>query len=166
MNGSQADETEKLRREALIGVGDSLRDRYGDVLKEDIPNRLTDLFAAERRKNRLSGSTPYRCDAILRGAEITQARMRFAAEALHERGGEPRFPGLTGDEHHLAFTGLCPGPTALPQFLFLPTNQSPRLCPSGLHARGPLARTEKPPGALTDDDRIRRGDALQTCCED
>jgi len=55
---------------------------------------------------------------------------------------------------------------ALPQFLFLPTNQSPRLCPSGLHARGPLARTEKPPGALTDDDRIRRGDALQTCCED
>jgi hypothetical protein len=58
MNGSQADETEKLRREALIGVGDSLRDRYGDVLKEDIPNRLTDLFAAERRKNRLSGSTP------------------------------------------------------------------------------------------------------------
>ena len=44
MNGPQADETEKLRREALIGVGDCLRDRHGDVLKEDIPNRLTDLL--------------------------------------------------------------------------------------------------------------------------
>ena len=58
MNGPQVDEAKKLRREALVRVGDGLRDHYDDVLKEDIPNRLTDLFAAERRKNRLSGSTP------------------------------------------------------------------------------------------------------------
>jgi Anti-sigma factor NepR len=44
MNGLQADEIEKLRREALIKVGNGLRDHYGDVLKEDIPNRLTDLL--------------------------------------------------------------------------------------------------------------------------
>jgi hypothetical protein len=50
MNGPQADETEKLRREALIGVGDGLRDRHGDVLKEDIPNRLTDLLRLKGAK--------------------------------------------------------------------------------------------------------------------
>jgi len=44
MNGSQADDGEKLRREALIAVGDGLRDHYGDVLKEDMPQRLTDLL--------------------------------------------------------------------------------------------------------------------------
>jgi len=44
MNGPQVDEAKKLRREALIRVGDGLRDHYGDVLKEDMPNRLTDLL--------------------------------------------------------------------------------------------------------------------------
>ena len=44
MDGSQADEAEKLRREALVLVGDGLRDLYRDVLKEDIPDRLTDLL--------------------------------------------------------------------------------------------------------------------------
>ena len=44
MNGRQADEAEKLRREALIRVGDGLRDQYGDALKEDIPHRLIDLL--------------------------------------------------------------------------------------------------------------------------
>jgi hypothetical protein len=40
--------------------------------------------------------------------------VRFVAKAFHQRGGEPRFtdPGLTGDEHHLAFTGLGTGPAA------------------------------------------------------
>jgi len=44
MKGSQADKAEKLQREALIAVGNGLRDHYGDVLKEDIPKRLTDLL--------------------------------------------------------------------------------------------------------------------------
>jgi len=44
MNGLQADEAEKLRREALIRVGDSLRDHYGGLLKEDIPDQLTGLL--------------------------------------------------------------------------------------------------------------------------
>ena len=44
MNGLQADEAEKLRRDALIRVGDGLRDHYGDVLKEVISNRLADLL--------------------------------------------------------------------------------------------------------------------------
>jgi len=44
MNGPRADEAEKLRGEALVRVGDGLRGHYGNVLKEDIPNRLTDLL--------------------------------------------------------------------------------------------------------------------------
>jgi hypothetical protein len=44
MNGPQVDEAKKLRREALVRVGDGLRDLYRDVLKEDIPDRLTDLL--------------------------------------------------------------------------------------------------------------------------
>ena len=44
MDGPQADEAEKLRREALVRVGDGLRDLYRDVLKEDIADRLTDLL--------------------------------------------------------------------------------------------------------------------------
>jgi len=44
MNGPKVDEAEKLRRVALIRVGDGLRDRYGNVLNEDIPNRLTELL--------------------------------------------------------------------------------------------------------------------------
>jgi hypothetical protein len=44
MNGPKFDEAEKLRREALIRMGDGLRDHYDDVLKEDMPNRLTGLF--------------------------------------------------------------------------------------------------------------------------
>ena len=44
MNGPQANEAEELRREALIAVGNGLRDHYGDVLNEDIPKRLTDLL--------------------------------------------------------------------------------------------------------------------------
>ena len=44
MNGPQAHDAEKLRREALIAVGNGLRDHYGDVLKDDIPKRLTDLL--------------------------------------------------------------------------------------------------------------------------
>jgi hypothetical protein len=44
MDGPQADEAEELRRAALIAVGNGLRDHYGDVLKEEIPKRLTDLL--------------------------------------------------------------------------------------------------------------------------
>jgi Anti-sigma factor NepR len=44
MNGLEANEAEKLQREALIKVGEGLRDHYGEVLKEVIPNRLTDLL--------------------------------------------------------------------------------------------------------------------------
>ena len=51
---------------------------------------------------------------VLRLAEITQPRVWFGREALHERGGKPGFadPGLTGQQHHLAFAGLgsCPAP--------------------------------------------------------
>jgi hypothetical protein len=44
MKGLQTDEAAKLRREALTHVGNGLGDYYGDVLKEVIPDTLTDLL--------------------------------------------------------------------------------------------------------------------------
>jgi hypothetical protein len=44
MNGLQTDEAVKLRREALMHVGNGLGDYYSDALKEAIPNGLTDLL--------------------------------------------------------------------------------------------------------------------------
>jgi hypothetical protein len=42
MNVEQADEAEELRRVTLKRVGGGLRDYYGDVSKEAIPNRFND----------------------------------------------------------------------------------------------------------------------------
>jgi len=56
MNGPKVDEAERLRREALIRVGDSLRDHYGDVLKEDMPNRLTGLLRRLVAPNEAGGA--------------------------------------------------------------------------------------------------------------
>jgi hypothetical protein len=44
MKGLRTDEAAKLRREALTHVGNGLGDYYGDVLKEVIPDSLTDLL--------------------------------------------------------------------------------------------------------------------------
>ena len=66
MNGPQTRDAEKLRREALIAVGNGLRDRYGGVLKEDIPKRLTDLLRLKGVKISSAMSHAYRRDAIRR----------------------------------------------------------------------------------------------------
>jgi hypothetical protein len=39
-----ANGAEKLRREALMQIGNGLREYYSDVLKEAIPNQLADLL--------------------------------------------------------------------------------------------------------------------------
>jgi hypothetical protein len=46
--------------------------------------------------------------------------MRFGSETFQQLGREPRFtdPGLTGDENHLTFACLCPGPAPEQQFEF------------------------------------------------
>jgi hypothetical protein len=49
MNGPKVNEAEKLRREALIRVGDGLRDHYGHVLKGDVPEPANRSFAAPCR---------------------------------------------------------------------------------------------------------------------
>ena len=61
-----------------------------------------------------------RAVGVLRRAEIAQARVRLVGEAFQKRGREPRFAdaGLAGEQHHLAFTGLCPRPTPQQQFEF------------------------------------------------
>ena len=58
---------------------------------------------------------------MLRRAEIAQARVRLGGEAFEQRGREPRFAdaGLAGEQHHLAFTGLCSRPAPQQQFAFL-----------------------------------------------
>src|SRR5215471_12292559 len=58
---------------------------------------------------------------VLRRAEITQSRVWFGRDRLHERGGEPGFadPGLTGQQHHLAFAGLGSRPPPQQQFKLL-----------------------------------------------
>jgi hypothetical protein len=40
----QTDEAERIRRANLISVGNDLRGYYGDLLKEAIPSRFTDLL--------------------------------------------------------------------------------------------------------------------------
>ena len=49
---------------------------------------------------------------MLRRAEIAQARMRLAGEAVRKRRREPRFAdaSLAGKQHHLALTDLCSRP--------------------------------------------------------
>ena len=46
---------------------------------------------------------------MLRRAEIAQARVGLAREAFQQRSSKPRFADarLAGEEHYLAFTGLC-----------------------------------------------------------
>jgi Anti-sigma factor NepR len=44
MNRWQTDEAAKLRLEALTRLGNGLGDYYGDVMKEVIPDRFTDLW--------------------------------------------------------------------------------------------------------------------------
>ena len=61
-----------------------------------------------------------RAVGVLRRAEVAQARVWLDGEAFQKRCGEPRFAntGLAGEQHHLAFTGLGPGPAPKQQFKF------------------------------------------------
>jgi hypothetical protein len=60
---------------------------------------------------------------VLRRAEIAQPRKRFAGQAFQKRGREPRLADacLAGKQHHLAFAGFCPVPSALEQLELLLT---------------------------------------------
>ena len=44
MSGLHTNEAAKLRREILMRVGNGLGIHYGDVLKEPIPDRFTELL--------------------------------------------------------------------------------------------------------------------------
>ena len=57
---------------------------------------------------------------VLRRAEVAQARVRFGGEAFQQRRRKPRFAdaGLAGEQHHLAFAGLCLRPAPQQQFKF------------------------------------------------
>ena len=131
---------------------------------------------------------------VLWGTEIAQASVGLSGEAFHKRGGEPRFadPRLTGDQDHLTFAGLCPGPAPQQQFrLFLPADEAGQSAcaqrlKTALHGTRPQRRpglrrpgdpleflrpevlqfkevADKASRAPGDDDRIRRGDPLQAC---
>jgi tetratricopeptide (TPR) repeat protein len=61
-----------------------------------------------------------RAVGVLRRAEIAQACVRLSGDAFQQRRREPGLadPGLAGEEHHLAFTSLCPRPPPQQQFEF------------------------------------------------
>jgi len=82
----------------------------------DLPSTAVNACVNSRSK---SGSA-VRLGVLWR-AEITQPRVRLGRDGLHERGGEPGFadPGLTGQQHHLAFAILRLRPPAKQQIQFL-----------------------------------------------
>ena len=137
-----------------------------------------------------------RAVGVLRGAEIAQASVRFVSEALKQRRREPRFANacLAGEQHYLAFAGLClrPAPQQQFEFFFPPDKlgQSARVqrleaafhrsrsqCRPGSHRPGYALEVlcaevfqleeiaEQLSCALGDDDRVRLGDPLQTRCK-
>ncbi len=152
---------------------------------------------------RQSGGTLHLADdrieravGVLRRAEIAQARVRLAGEAFQKRGREPRFAdaGLAGEQHHLAFAGLCLGPAPQQQFeFFFPSDEGGQAgrvhrLEAAFHRTRPQRRpgprrpgdalevlwpevlkleeiAEKLSRAVGDDDHVRLGDALQACRE-
>ena len=118
--------------------------------------------------------------------------MRFGGEAFQKRGREPRFAdaGLAGEQHHLAFAGLCPRPAPQQQFeFFFPPDErgqagrvqrleaafhgtrpqrrpGPHRPGDALEVLGPEVLqleeiAEQPSRAVGDDDRVRLGQRLQ-----
>ena len=61
-----------------------------------------------------------RAVGVLRRAEIAQARVRLGSEAFQQRGRQSRLADtrLAGEQHHLAFAGLCLRPAPQQQFEF------------------------------------------------
>ena len=57
---------------------------------------------------------------MLRRAEISQARVWLGSEAFQQRRRKSRFAdaGLAGEQHYLAFAGLCLRPASQQQFEF------------------------------------------------
>ena len=101
---------------------------------------------------------------MLRRAEVAQARVRLAGEALQKRSREPRFADtcLAREEHHLTFAGLCLRPASQQQFeFFLPPDergQSARV--QRLEAAFHRARPQRSPGSH------RPSDALEVLCSE
>jgi hypothetical protein len=118
--------------------------------------------------------------------------MRLVVEALRQCRREARFadPGFTGDQDHLAFPYLCPGPTPKQQFkLVLPPDEGGQAgraqrLEAALHGGRPKRHpgrcwpgdalevsvpevlkleeiAEKPSGTLSDDNGIWLGHRLQ-----
>ena len=61
-----------------------------------------------------------RAVGVLRRAEVAQARVRLGSEAFQQRSRQARFADarFTGEQHHLAFAGLCFRPAPQQQFEF------------------------------------------------
>ena len=100
-----------------------------------------------------------RAVGVLRRAEIAQTCVRLVGEAFQQCGREPRFadPGLAGQEHHLAFAGLCPGPAPQQQFefFFAPDEGGQAAAMQRLEPALHRTRPQRRPGAR------RPGDALE-----
>jgi len=181
------------KQPGILGRGRGLREHRIELVKLGL------RFVIVRQSGgafHLADDRIKRAVRVLRGAEIAQARVRLGCEAFQKRRGEPRLPntGLAGEQDHLAFTGLCPGPAPKQQVLFfLAANKggqagSVQGVKAALHGtrpqRSPGPRrpgdafealcsevlqlkeiAKKSPGALGDDDRVRFGQRLQPRCK-
>src|SRR4051794_9591911 len=73
------------------------------------------------RPHHLSDYRIKRAVGMLRRAEVTKARVRFASKLVQESDDEPRLadPRFTRKQHHLTFAHLGPRPAPKQQLAFL-----------------------------------------------
>ena len=95
---------------------------------------------------------------VLRGAEIAQAHVRLGGDAFQQRRREPRFAdtGLAGEQHHLAFTRLCPRPAPQQQlgFFFPPDELGQAARVESFEAAFRRTRSQRRPGSHRSSDTL------------
>ena len=101
---------------------------------------------------------------VLRGAEIAQARVRLGSEAFQQRSRQSRLAdaSLAGEQHHLAFAGLClrPAPQQQFEFFFAPDEVGQAARVQGLEAAFHRTGPQRRPSSH------RPCDALEVLCSE
>ena len=123
-------------------------------------------FRLRRIAVRQSGGPLHLTDDRMEGAvgvlwrtKIAQSCVRLTGETLQKRRGETRFAdaGLAGEQHHLAFASLRPGPAPQQQFNFFvaPYESGEVGRVQRLEAAFRGTRSQRPPGPRQPDDAFK-----------
>ena len=103
-----------------------------------------------------------RAVGVLRRAEVAQARVWLGSETFQQRRRQSRLADarLTGEQHHLAFAGLClrPAPQQQFEFFFPPDKFRQAARVESLEAAFHRSRSQRRPGSH------RPRDALEVLC--